>query len=79
MKDKLNVLRESDDILNMQHIELGDTVKDKIVGFTGVATGRREWLGQKPQIMVEATKLDEYGIPFGEMWFSEERLDKIGG
>ena len=73
MKDK--ILKEAEGILNM--IELGDTVRDTITGFTGKATGRREWLGQKPQIMVEATRLDSDGLPYAELWFAEGRLEKV--
>ncbi len=53
-------------------IELGSTVKDKVTGFEGIATGRAEYLTGCPRVCVEATKLED-----GEtksQWFDDPRL-----
>jgi hypothetical protein len=58
-------------------IKLGVKAKDKVTGFTGIVTGRAEYL----------TGCNQYGIapPAGKdgkipdtMWFDENRLEVVG-
>lgn len=58
-------------------IKLGQKVKDKITGFTGIAIGKAEYL----------TGCNQYGVqpPMGKdgkveaaSWFDEGRLVKVG-
>lgn len=54
-------------------MNLGDTVKDTVTGFVGVATGRVEYLHGTPRWLVE--RLDKDGKLQCE-WFDEERIEK---
>ncbi len=57
-------------------VELGSTVKDILTGFTGIATGRTEWLFGCTRIAIEPTKLKE-GKPIDAEWFDEQRVEVI--
>jgi hypothetical protein len=57
-------------------IELGQKVKDKITGFTGVVTGRTEYITGCEQLLVQPpTKND--GAFTEPRWFDVDRLDVI--
>ena len=60
----------------MTMIGLGQTVRDKISGFTGVATGRAEFLYGCERILVQP-KLDKDGKPQEADWFDEPQLDTV--
>jgi len=71
-----DIIKECEGVLKM--IKLGDTVRDKITGFEGIAIKRQEQLGfSQTLVAVQRTILSEDGFPFEEMWFSEERLEVI--
>jgi hypothetical protein len=53
-------------------IELGDRVKDKVTGLTGIVVGRTDWLHQCRQFTVQAERLQD-GKPVIH-WFDEGGL-----
>lgn len=55
-------------------IKLGDTVKDRISGFTGIAVGRSEYLYANPRIQVQPEAMDGC-LPVAEQWMDEGRLE----
>lgn len=64
-------------------VKLGTVVTDAVSGFSGVATGRTEYLYGCIRIMVEPQGLHD-GKPIEAQWFDEQRLTqkspaKIGG
>ncbi len=59
---------------NSKVVELGDSAKDVISGFTGIVTGRAEYLTGCTQFVVSAQKLDKDGKLPGAEWFDESRL-----
>lgn len=60
----------------MQTIQLGDLVKDKICGFTGIAVARTQWLTGCDRIYVQPRELHE-GKPVEAQWFDETMLDLV--
>lgn len=52
---------------------LGTSYRDSVTGFTGIATGRAEYLASNPSVRLEA--VTEQGDA-KERWFSEERLEQ---
>lgn len=54
-------------------IKLGQKVKDKITGFTGVVMGRTEYLYGCVSVAVLSTKLKD-DKPKDWVWFDEQRL-----
>lgn len=61
----------------MEKINLGDTVKDSITGFTGVVAVRAEWLSGCARISVQSTKLDKEGKPIELVTFDENQLTLV--
>ncbi len=59
-------------------ITLGDTVRDVITGFTGIAVARSEWLYGCVRLGVESKKLDKDGKVMEAQWFDEQRLELCG-
>lgn len=63
-------------------IKLGSAVKDGVTGFSGIVTGRAEYLTGCVQYLVTPQRLtSEGGIPAGA-WLDESRLtqsEKNGG
>lgn len=57
-------------------MKLGDEVKDKITGFTGIVTQRNERLDGATQCAVQSKDLNN-GIPVAETWFNETRLELL--
>lgn len=57
-------------------IKLGSKVLDSITGFSGVATGRADYLHETPSIMVES-KVDSEGKSVSK-WIDEKRLTVVG-
>ena len=71
-----DIIKDCEGVLRM--IKLGDTVRDRITGFEGVAIKRQEQLGfSQTLIAIQKITLSEDGFPYEEMWFSEERLEVI--
>lgn len=58
-------------------ITLGDRVKDKISGFTGVVTGIANYITGCIQYRVEADKLDKDGACLKIQWFDEVQVEFI--
>jgi hypothetical protein len=54
-------------------VKLGARVTDRISGFTGIATGRSEYLYGCVRILVEPEALHD-GKPVEAQWFDEQRL-----
>jgi hypothetical protein len=76
MKD---IIRDSEDIISMGRIKLGDKVRDTVTGFEGIATGRSETLHANNIIRVEATHLSSMdNMPLDDVMFPEDRLEKVG-
>ncbi len=57
----------------MDKIELGQTVKDEITGYTGIAIGRSTWLHGCDTIGVQA-KIKDDGVVPDVRWVDELRL-----
>jgi len=59
----------------MKTIKLGDSVKDDITGFTGIATAVTEHLYGCVRVCVESkTKKNPETLESIELWFDEQRL-----
>ena len=54
-------------------VGLGDKVKDQISGFTGICTGRAEYLFGCVQVLVAPTVAKD-DKPAESMWFDEDRM-----
>lgn len=57
-------------------IQLGQTVKDKITGFSGIVTGRVEYLTGCNQLLVAPPVKDD-GAFRDSQWFDEQRCDVL--
>lgn len=57
-------------------VKLGNRVRDNITGFSGVATGKTEWLYGCNRICIEPAELHE-GKPIEAQWFDEQRVEII--
>jgi len=57
-------------------IKLGDKVKDKITGYTGIVIGISKFLQGCRRIGVQAQKLHE-GTPISAVWFDEPQLEVV--
>jgi hypothetical protein len=57
-------------------IQLGQTVKDKLTGFTGLVTGRCEYISGCHQILIQPPVKDknEFVEP---RWLDEERVEAL--
>ncbi len=53
---------------------LGDRVRDKVTGFTGIAVAKTVYLYSVPKVCVEAESLSN-DCQTVEVWFAEARLD----
>ncbi len=58
-------------------VTLGQTVKDKITGFSGIVTGRVEYLTGCNQLLVAPPVKDDGGFRDSQ-WFDEQRVDVLG-
>jgi len=57
-------------------IKLGNVVRDKITGFTGVVVCRSEWLNGCVRVAVQPKELKD-GVPIKECAFDEDQLEVI--
>ena len=55
-------------------IKLGDRVKDKVTGFTGIVIARTEWLYGCVRYGIQAEELKD-GKPLEAQWLDEKQLD----
>jgi hypothetical protein len=60
----------------MATVKLGDKVKDRITGFTGIATGRHEYLTGCTRITIEPQELKD-GKPVASEWFDVQRVEVL--
>ena len=58
-------------------IKLGNTVKDNVTGFEGIATGRTVFLFGCIRILIEPEKLGSDGKPIDGQWFDEQRVEEV--
>lgn len=58
-------------------IKLGDLVRDRLTGFTGIAIGRTDWLYGCSRIGIEPKELDKEGKPREASWFDEQRVEVV--
>lgn len=60
-----------------QQVRLGDRVKHKVNGSTGVTTGRAEYLNGCRQFLVGREELDDKGRVIEGLWFDEQYLEVL--
>ena len=56
-------------------IALGDKVKDRITGYTGIVVARTDWLYGCTRFSVQSSELKD-GKPIEAEWFDEKALDE---
>lgn len=54
----------------------GQTLRDIVTGFVGIATGRVEYLTGCTQLLLQP-KVDEKNSPGEARWFDEDRLELL--
>ena len=54
-------------------VKLGSTVRDKITGFTGVVTGRCEYITGCAQLLIQPKMIG--GLIHDARWYDEPRLE----
>lgn len=57
----------------MAQIQFGDTVKDQVTGFQGIATGRAEYISGCSQVLL-APQVKKTGEMQESQWIDEQRL-----
>lgn len=57
------------------NIALGNTYKDRITGFTGVATGHVHYLTGCSQVLLQPS-VGSDGNPRDSQWYDEQRLEQ---
>ena len=60
----------------LDKINLGDKVKDKVTGYTGIAVSSTDYLQGCTRIAVQAQELKD-GKPVAELWVDEPQLTII--
>jgi len=58
-------------------ISLGSKVKDSMTGFSGIATGRTDWMYGCSRILIQPIKLSKDGKTIESEWFDEQRVELI--
>lgn len=58
-------------------VSLGQRVRDRVTGFTGIVVARTEYLYDEASCGIEAEHLDDGGMPPTRQWFSEPRLEVV--
>lgn len=58
-------------------VKLGDLVRDKITGYTGIAVARTEWLHGCVRVTVQSQELKD-GKPVETSTFDEPQLAIVG-
>ncbi len=59
-----------------KRIELGDRVRDKISGFTGIATSRHEYMNGCVRYTIDSEELKD-GKPVDGQWFDEQQIEIV--
>ena len=57
-------------------IPLRSKVRDKVTEFTGIVTGRAEYLFRTPEVRVQPSYLKD-GVPVKGEWLAEDRLEVL--
>lgn len=66
-------------MFKMFKFELGQVVKEKVTGFTGVIMGRTDYItGCKQYGLLSQRLRKDTGKPVEWQWFDEERLVMVG-
>lgn len=60
----------------MAEVQLGDLVRDRLSGFTGIAYGKNEWLNKCVRYSVHPRELKD-GKPIEPQWFDVEQLEVV--
>jgi hypothetical protein len=58
-------------------IQLGSKVRDTLTGFSGMLTGRTEWLYGCIRLGIDPCKVNKDGKPIETEWFDEQRVEVI--
>lgn len=58
-------------------INVGDSAKDTITGFTGVVVARTEWLNGCARLTIQPSQLDKDGKPIDTFTFDEMQLEFV--
>ena len=58
-------------------VALGDTVKDMVTGFTGMAVAHTKWLHGCERIVIEPQKLDKDGSTVDPETFDIQRIQVV--
>jgi hypothetical protein len=61
----------------MIEVKLGDRARDKISGFTGIVTGKCEYLNGCVQFLLRPEKLDKDGKRIDGEWVDYQQLELI--
>lgn len=72
-KNRISEIKRRKKMLKSKKVKLGQTVKDTISGFNGVATARCEYLFGCLQIQVTPKEMKD-GVPVKSKWFDEPQL-----
>lgn len=60
-----------------KNVKLGSVAKDRLSGFTGVVTGRHEYLTGCNKIDLTPTGVDKDGQPHKSQWFDEQSCEVV--
>ena len=57
--------------------EMGDKVREKITGYTGLITGQHRWITGCDQFTISPEGLDKNGVPIQSHVIDEGRLEIV--
>jgi hypothetical protein len=58
-------------------MQIGDRVKDRISGFSGITTGRTEYINGCRQFLVKPEKVKDDGDKLDGIWIDEQTLEVV--
>lgn len=58
-------------------MQIGMTARDKYTGFTGLVTGKVEYLTGCTQFLLQPYGLDKDGKPMEAIWMDQDRVEAI--
>lgn len=61
-----------------QHFELGEQLRDMVTGYTGIATGRMEYLNGCTQYCLRAKADKESKVPDSH-WVDSQQIERVSG
>lgn len=62
----------------MDKPQLGDRVKDRITGFSGIVVGRTEWLSGCGRVGIQAEKSKAGVLPPEPFWVDDQQVAILG-